>query len=65
MPAKNSTIPETPLKILVPDSILPPGPFFVRSLALAVDGKMRDINEEEVAALAQLIFNAYIEWKQQ
>lgn len=64
-PEKAAWIPETPLRIFERDPTAPQGPFYVRMPALANDPETRDITDEELKALAQIIYNAYLEWKQQ
>lgn len=58
-------IPSTPLRIFTRDASVPMGPFFVLPEPLAEGEEMGDISDEEIQALAQIIFNAYLEWKQQ
>ncbi len=63
-PSSEPHIPKTPLKIFVKDQSVPVGPFYVEAPGLAGSPEMRDIADEEIAALAHIILNAYLEWKQ-
>jgi len=53
--------PTTPLRIFERDPSLPVGPFYV----LQDLDPSESINEDEISALAEIIYNAYLEWKQQ
>ena len=63
--SKQIQIPETPLNIFTQEPQVPEGPFYVRQEPIAKDGKLREIADEEVSALAHIIYNAYLEWKKQ
>ena len=56
-------VPETPLKIFRRNQNIPLGPFYVKSPDLAKDSEMGEIADEEISALAHIIYNAYLEWK--
>ena len=58
-------IPESPLRIFVREPCPTEGPFYVTTTKLASEEEMRDITDEEVSALAHIIYNAYLEWKKQ
>lgn len=58
-------IPSTPLRILRPKAGFREGPFYVRFEDLDPTEKILDIADGEVEALAQIIYNAYLEWKKQ
>ncbi|ARU41213.1 hypothetical protein CCB80_08725 [Armatimonadetes bacterium Uphvl-Ar1] len=59
-----SPFPSTPLQILTFRGDMDASPFKVQQ-ELANEEEIRDIKREEARALAQLIYNAYKEWKQQ
>ena len=58
-------VPKTPLRILAREADIPAGPFFVAVERLAQDREMGEPSDEEVDALAKLIYNAYLEWRSQ
>lgn len=58
------TIPSTPLQIFTFRGDMERSSFKVRQ-ELANEEEIREIKREETRALAQLIYNAYKEWKQQ
>ncbi len=55
-------IPTTPLRTFLQAPKAPKGPFYVESI-IAKPGEKVDIADEEITALAHIIFNAYLEWK--
>ncbi len=57
-------MPETPLSIFARHVPRGKAAFFVKTSGLAGIAEMRDIADEEIAALAQIIYNAYRECKQ-
>jgi len=57
-------IPNTPLQIFTFRGDIEGSSFKVRQ-KLANEEDLREIKREETRALAQLIYNAYKEWKQQ
>ena len=59
-----SPVPQTPLQILKFQGDMQTSPFRVET-ELANEEELSDIRREEIRALAQLIYNAYQEWKQQ
>lgn len=58
-------VPTTPLRIFVRNPGVPQGPFYVVPEHLAKGEEMGDITDEEIDALAQIIYSTYLEWKQQ
>lgn len=58
-------IPITPLQILRYKGDPLNSPFKVIREEVANDAELSEIKREEIRALAQLIYNAYQEWKQQ
>lgn len=58
-------IPSTPLRILRPKASFRQGPFYVRFAELDCAAEIVEIADGEVEALAQIISNAYLEWKKQ
>lgn len=64
MPHSNP-IPATPLRILRPKAGFEQGPFYVRFEDLDQTDENAEIADGEVEALAQIIYNAYLEWKKQ
>jgi hypothetical protein len=62
--SKPPLVPSTPLRSLERDPARL-GPFRVEFEALASRGKMREIRQEEVDALVQLILDCYREWSEQ
>ena len=57
-------VPSTPVRILQRVPSIPMGPFYV-SQEQQIDDDSVPISDEEISALAQIIYNAYLEWKQQ
>ncbi len=57
--------PSTPLRILRPKAGFKQGPFYIRFENLDQPNEIVEIADGEVEALAQIIFNAYLEWKKQ
>lgn len=60
-----SPIPTTPLQILRFKGDPVHSPFKVNREEVANESELSEIRREEIRALAQLIYNAYQEWKQQ
>ena len=59
------TIPTTPLQVLRYKGDPLNSPFKVIHEEVANESEISEIRREELRALAQLIYNAYQEWKQQ
>lgn len=60
-----SPIPSTPLRILRSKAGFRQGPFYIQLEDLDQAEEILDIADGEVEALAQIIYNAYLEWKKQ
>ena len=57
--------PSTPLRILRPKAGFKQGPFYIHFENLDQGNEIVEIADGEVEALAQIIYNAYLEWKKQ